>query len=140
MKAFGCVFLFVLTLPVSLFGQTADGTIRGAVADSSGAMVPGVSITARNLDTGLAVTVKTTDAGLYTVSNLPPGTYSVTAQGAAGFKKFEQTGVTVQTSSTTDLNITLQLGEVTQTVTVRWPTPSNSKPAPQMWVPRSRPL
>ena len=118
MRAFARAFFFVLALPVCVFSQTADGSIRGAVMDPSGAAVPGISVTARNLDTGLTVIVKTTDAGLYTVSNLPPGRYSVTAQGGAGLKKFEQTGVTVQTSSTTDLNITLQLGAVSETVTV----------------------
>lgn len=118
MRAFTCAFLFVLALPVCLFSQTADGSIRGAVTDPSGAAVPGISITARNLDTGLTVIVKTTDAGLYTVSNLPPGRYSVTAQGGSGFKKYEQTGVTVQTATTANLDITLQLGAVSETVTV----------------------
>jgi hypothetical protein len=118
MKAILCALLFVLTLPVCLFSQTADGSIRGAVTDPSGAAVPGISITARNLDTGLTVTVKTTDAGLYTVSNLPPGRYSVTAQGGVGLKMYEQTGVTVQTATTTDLNIILQLGAVNETITV----------------------
>jgi len=117
MRPLVCALLFLLTLPVCLLGQTADGTIRGGVTDPSGAAVPGVSVAARNLGTGLVVTVKATGAGLYTVSNLPPGPYSVTAE-APGFKQFEQNGVTVQTSSTTDLNITLQLGEVTQTITV----------------------
>jgi hypothetical protein len=118
MKALLCTLLFVVAFPLFVRGQTADGTIRGSVTDPSGAAVPGMSITARNVATGLAVTVKTTDAGLYNISNLPPGTYSVTAEGGSGFKKFEQNGVTVQTSTTTDLNITLQLGEVSQTVTV----------------------
>jgi len=118
MKALVSTVLFVLALPMCLLGQTADGTIRGAVMDPSGAALPGVSVAARNLDTGLTVTVKATDAGLYTISNLPPGTYAVTVEGAKGFKKFEQTGVTVQTSSTTDLNLTLQLGTVNETVTV----------------------
>ena len=118
MKALVSTVLFVLAAPLFLLGQTADGTIRGSVMDPSGAPVPGISVAAHNLDTGLTVTVKTTDAGLYTISNLPPGKYSVTTEGAAGFKKFEQTGVTVQTSSTTDLNLTVQLGEVNETVTV----------------------
>lgn len=118
MKALVRSLLVVLALPMCLLGQTADGTIRGAVTDPSGAALPGVSVAARNLNTGLTVTVKATDAGLYTISNLPPGAYAVTVQGASGFKKFSQTGVTVQTSSTTDLNIILQLGTVNETVTV----------------------
>jgi hypothetical protein len=118
MKALVRTLLLVLALPVCLLGQTNDGTIRGSVADPSGAALPGINVSARNMQTGLTVTVKTTDAGLYTISNLPPGTYSVTAEGGSGFKRFEQNGVTVQTASTTDLNITVQMGAVTETVTV----------------------
>jgi hypothetical protein len=118
MKVWLCTAFLVLSLPVCLLAQTADGTIRGVVSDPSGAAIPGASITVLNLNTGLTVTVKTSDAGLYTVSNLPPGSYSVSVQGVSGLRNFEQKGVTVQTSSTTDLNITLQLGEVNQTVTV----------------------
>jgi len=138
MKALVCTVLFVLAAPLCLLGQTADGTIRGSVMDPSGAPLPGISVAAHNLDTGLTVTVKTTDAGLYTISNLPPGKYSVTAEGAAGFKKFEQTGGTVQTSSTTDLNLTVQLGQVNETVTVV-ATPNNSSPPPPMSAPRCKP-
>src|ERR1017187_1315689 len=118
MKAWVCTLLCLLAVPVCLLGQTADGTIRGSVSDPSGAALPGISVAAHNMGTGLTVTVKTTDAGLYTISNLPPGTYAVTVEGGSGFKRFEQTGVTVQTSSTTDLNIVVQLGQVSQTVTI----------------------
>jgi hypothetical protein len=53
-----------------------------------------------------------------TRSPIPPGSYAVAADAGAGFKKFEQTGVTVQTATTTNLNITVQLGDVSQTITV----------------------
>lgn len=102
----------------SVLAQTNSGAIRGSVLDPSGASVAGATVTARKLDTGLTVTAKATDAGIYSIPNLPPGTYSVTVDGGANFKKFEQTGVTVQTSSTTSLDINLQLGSVSETVNV----------------------
>lgn len=118
MRNFGYGLLFILVSAACLFGQTTNGAIEGAITDQSGAAVSGATVTARNLDTGLTVAVKATDAGLYSVPNLPPGTYSIEAEGGAGFKKFEQTGVTVQTATTTNLNVAMQLGTVSETVTV----------------------
>jgi len=111
------LFLIVAFAPC-LLSQTTNGSIEGTVSDQSGAAVAGATVTVRNLDTGLTVTVNATDAGLYSAPNLPPGSYSITAEGGTGFKKFEQTGVTVQTATTTNLNISLQLGLVSETVTV----------------------
>ena len=62
--------------------------------------------------------MKSTDAGLYSIPNLPPGSYSISAEGGSGLKKFEQTGVSVQTATTTNLNVVMQLGAVSETVTV----------------------
>jgi len=118
MRTIGGVMLFFVILVPCALGQTTNGSIEGTVGDPSGAVVPEVPITALNLDTGLTVTVKSTDAGLYSIPNLPPGNYSITAAGVSGLKTFKQTGVSVQTATTTNLNITMQLGEVSQTVTV----------------------
>ncbi len=100
-----------------LASQTTNGSIEGMVTDPTGAAVPGATVTARNVDTGLSVSVKATDAGLYSIANLPPGTYSVVAD-SSGFKKYEQTGVTVSTATATHLDIKLTLGSVSETVTV----------------------
>jgi len=118
MKRLSFALLLLIFFAPLLLSQTTNGSIAGTVSDPSGALVPGATVTARNLDTGLTVTVKTTDAGLYSIPNLPPGNYSIVVDGGSGLKKYEQTGVTVQTATATNLNITLALGSVAETVTV----------------------
>jgi hypothetical protein len=110
-------FLACILLTMSVHGQTTNGSIQGTVMDPGGAAVSGATVTSRNLDTGLSNSTVTTDAGLYSLPNLPPGRYSVKVE-ATGLKKYEQEGVTVQTGSTVSLDIQLQLGSITETVTV----------------------
>jgi len=69
------------------------------------------------LDTGLAISTVSTDAGLYSVPNLPPGRYSVSVE-ASSLKKYTQEGVTVPTGTTVSLDIQMQLGGVTENITV----------------------
>jgi len=108
---------FLLASTVSLHAQTTNGSIQGTVTDPSGAAVGGASVTGRNLDTGLTITTVTTDAGLYSLANLPPGRYSVTVQGS-GLKKYSREGVTVQTDATVALDVQMQVGAVSDNVTV----------------------
>src|SRR6202158_497955 len=113
---YGLAFI-LLAWTLSLRAQTTNGSIQGTVTDPSGAAVGGASVTGRNLDTGLTITTVTTDAGLYSLANLPPGRYSVTIQGP-GLKKYSQEGVTVQTDATVALDVQMQLGAVSENVTV----------------------
>jgi len=108
---------FLLVCAVSLRAQTTNGGIRGTVMDQSGAAVAGVSVTGRNMDTGLKFDTVTSDSGLYSLPNLPPGRYSVTVEGAS-FKKYSREGVTVTTGTNVDLDIQMQLGGVTENITV----------------------
>src|SRR2546428_43057 len=110
-------FLVCMLLTVSVYGQTTNGSIQGTVTDSSGATLTRATVTARNLDTGLTNSTVTTDAGLYSLPNLPPGRYSVKVE-ATGLKKYEREGVTVLTGSTVSLVIEMQIGSVTETITV----------------------
>src|SRR5713101_4637169 len=110
-------FLICMLLTVSVYGQTTNGSIQGTVTDSSGATLSRATVTARNLDTRLTNSTVTTDAGLYSLPNLPPGRYSVKVE-ATGLKKYEREGVTVLTGSTVSLDIEMQLGSITETVTV----------------------
>lgn len=111
-----CVLVCVLFASCT-WGQSNTGNIQGTVSDSSGAAVVKASVTVRNLDTGITASTVTSDAGLYSVPGLPPGRYAVTAE-AASFKKYERDGVTVSTDTTTTLDIQMQLGAVTEQVTV----------------------
>jgi hypothetical protein len=108
---------FLLASTVSLRAQTTNGSIQGTVTDPSGAAVSGASVTGRNLDTGLTITTMSTDAGLYSLANLPPGRYTVTIEGP-NLKKYSREGVTVQTSATVALDVEMQLGAVSDNVTV----------------------
>ena len=118
MKRLVCTFaLFLLASTLCLRAQTTNGSIEGTVSDPSGAAVGGASVTGRNLDTGLTITTVTTDAGLYSLANLPPGRYTVTIEGSS-LKKYSREGVTVQTGATVALDIQMQLGVVSENVTV----------------------
>jgi carboxypeptidase family protein len=108
---------FLLASAACLRAQTTNGSIQGSVTDSSGASLAGASVTVRNVDTGLSISTVTTDAGLYSVPNLPPGRYSVSVE-APSLKKYVQEGVTVPTGTTVSLDIQMQLGSVTENVTV----------------------
>ena len=104
-------------IPAPLWGQTNSGSIQGTVTDPSGAPLAGANVTVRNLDTGLAISTVSTDAGLYSVPNLPPGPYSVSVE-APSLKKYTQEGVTVPTGTAVSLDIQMQLGGVTENITV----------------------
>ncbi|MGA8230141.1 MAG: TonB-dependent receptor [Candidatus Acidiferrales bacterium] len=111
------IVLFLSATSFSLYAQDNSGTLQGTVTDSSGAAVAGADVTGKNLDTGLTQKTVTTDAGLYSLPNLPVGNYSVTIE-KQGMKKYTREGVTVQTSSTASLNVQMDLGGISQSVTV----------------------
>jgi len=113
-----CTLAFILLASaLSLNAQTTNGSIQGTVTDPSGAAIGRAIVTGRNLDTGLTITTVTTDAGLYVLANLPPGRYSVTVEGPS-LKKYAREGVTVHTDATVALDVQMELGAVTENVTV----------------------
>jgi hypothetical protein len=118
MKKFIAVLAFILLAStVSLNAQTTNGSIQGTVTDPNGGAIPGVSVSARNMDTGLTQKTTTTQAGIYSLPNLPPGRYTVTVE-APSLKKYSQEGVTVATGTAVSLDIPMQLGAVSDTITV----------------------
>src|SRR6266481_2471652 len=112
------VFALTFFAGTSTFAQTFRGTILGSVTDSSGAAVPGATVTIKNVDTGLVRTVSTSDDGSYAAPELPIGTYSVSVE-KAGFKLGVVTGIKVEVSSERRADVALQLGQSAQTVEVR---------------------
>lgn len=109
--------LLLLGTSHGLLGQAVNGTLLGTVTDTSGAVVTKAKVTATLISTG-AIHVSTTNAsGNYTFPDMQPGDYSIAAE-ASGFKKTEQANVNLLTNTTTRVDLTLQPGEVTQTVTV----------------------
>jgi hypothetical protein len=98
-------------------GQTVNGRINGTVSDSSGAVVPSATVTITNTATNATRTAVTDDGGFYTVTSLPVGTYTVTVE-RNGFKKANQTGNVLAADQRLTVNITLEAGNVTETVEV----------------------
>jgi hypothetical protein len=99
-------------------GDDVYGRIRGTVTDPSGAVIPGVPVTATNVATGVARTVTTGTDGLYEFVNLlAPAVYNVTVE-HAGFKRFQATGLHLALNQIYVLNVQLELGTATQQVTV----------------------
>src|SRR5579863_5952794 len=116
-----CRFVFVLCLVVCLakpaFSQNrSTGEIRGVVTDTSGAVLPGVTVTVLNTNTGVATTFVTNGDGLYDSVSTPAGTYQITFE-KAGFKKQVVGPITVQVNTITE-SATLQVGAVTEEVKV----------------------
>ena len=101
-----------------LFAQTNRGGITGTVLDPSGAVVPGVAITIKNTGTNQISRTKTSSAGSFTVLNLDPVVYSVTAE-VQGFKKATVDNVKVDTSVIGTIDIKLETGSVNTTVEVQ---------------------
>src|SRR5690349_9067241 len=107
----------VLALPARAGAQT-DGRFTGVVLDSTGAFVPGATVTVKNEKTGEVRTVKANDHGLYVVANLKPSVYSIKAE-FGQFAPVEFTTMTLSAAQEFHLDLTLQPAGLTETVTVQ---------------------
>jgi len=108
--------ILVIFSTIVAFGQSDLGVISGYVKDSSGAVVPQAHVSATN-QTGLERSATSNESGFYTITNLPPGMYSLSVS-AAGFKKFQSTGNKLDPSANLTLDATLTVGAVSETVEV----------------------
>ncbi|MBV8572750.1 MAG: carboxypeptidase regulatory-like domain-containing protein, partial [Acidobacteriaceae bacterium] len=115
------LLFFALTIP-SINAQTTYGSIIGTVTDPSGATVSGTQVTLTDLGTTEKRTETTNSAGLYQFVNLTPGQYSVSVENP-GFKRIVRTPITVETQTTTRIDLALEVGQVSQTVEVTSQTP-----------------
>jgi hypothetical protein len=101
--------LLVLALSISGFAQTTNATLGGTVSDSSGALIPGVAVTATNTQTGIVSTALSNETGAYNFPSLQTGTYKMTAE-LPGFQTQTYNVVTLGVSQQVRLNFTLQVG------------------------------
>jgi hypothetical protein len=97
--------------------QVLYGSIVGTLTDETGAVVPKATVTVTNTSTGLSRDVNTDDAGYYSIPNLPEGTYDLSVS-ATGFRPYTQKGINVPISAVTRINAIIQIGAVTEQVTV----------------------
>jgi len=108
--------LFCLFAPAGAFAQGALGTITGTVTDTTGAVIPDAAITITQVDTGVARNISSSSAGYYRIS-VPPATYRIETT-KEGFKAAVVDNVIVPVAQVVTQNVTLEVGQLRQTVTV----------------------
>lgn len=101
-----------------LLAQTTTGLIVGVVRDSSGAVIPGVSVSAMGIGTAVSRNNVSDERGLYTLRLLDPGQYRVTAE-LPGFKKYSREPITVYVNQESRVDVTLEVGPVAESVEVK---------------------
>jgi Carboxypeptidase regulatory-like domain/TonB dependent receptor len=115
--------LLLLLVPLVSNAQIGgQGTIQGTVLDPSKAALPGATVTAVNVATGIETTRQTTDAGVYSLTPLQPASYRVTVS-LDGFQTFVREGIIVDGLAVVGLNVTMQVGALTQEVVVTTAAP-----------------
>src|SRR5437867_4311085 len=109
----------ILSLAASggMVAQSPKGTITGTIIDPHGGYVPGAQVTALHVATNQRFTGFSSSDGVYAIPSLPVGGFEVTAA-APGFSSYRQTGIVLEVGQRLRLDITLKIGEVTNTVTV----------------------
>ena len=106
-----CVFTLIT------FAQGDRGNITGTISDPAGAVIANAAIEARHVETGTVYQTQSTTTGNYTISQLPVGTYEITAT-VPGFKKYIRGGLTVQVAATLRIDLPLEVGSASESVTV----------------------
>ena len=118
MKVGRLLALCVLALwSVTAYSQIITGTIQGTITDKTGAILPGVSVTVRNVDTNLSRNTLTNETGNYVVPLLPVGRYEVTAE-YQGFTTQVKSGIDLQVEQKANINFLLEVGQMSERILV----------------------
>lgn len=125
-----CFAFLICCSTTILRAQTGTATLSGTVMDPSGRVVPGVGISATNVDTNVATNTKTNEDGIYVFPALTPGRYRIIVT-KQGFKQIALTDVTLSTQASVSRNFDLEVGAVSETVTISGDTErmANDNPA-----------
>jgi hypothetical protein len=118
--AISLIVLFTASLS---HAQSDRGEIAGNVLDKSGAGIGSATVTATGVDTGLVYKTTSSDAGAYSIPNMALGKYNLTVS-SPGFKSVNETGIVVQVNTTSAVNVTMEPGEVTESITVLGDAPT----------------
>src|SRR5437867_174968 len=110
-----CLSVFLISVPV--FSQANMGRILGSITDSSGAVIGGARVTVTDVERGTSRVLTTDEAGAYNAPSLLPGTYLIRAE-LTGFKSIERPNVVLEVGRELKIDITLEPGAVSETVTV----------------------
>src|SRR5881396_2186383 len=117
-EKFATAIVVLIALPTCLvFAQTSTATILGVVKDTSGALVPGVSITVKHTETGLTRTATSSESGDYNVPLLPVGAYELTTV-MPGFRQQVRSGINLAVGQQAVINLTLEVGAIAEQVIV----------------------
>jgi hypothetical protein len=111
------VFALMLLLPAVAIAQAVKGTLLGTVTDTTGAGVPGATVTVTEVQTGISRSATTNASGNYVFSNLKDGVYRVEAE-LSGFRKTVHENVKVDVNTTVRVDLALQVGTLAEAVTV----------------------
>lgn len=111
-----CFVLFI-TSAALCFGQAGRGGISGLVTDRTGGLIPGATIEATHTSTGVALETRSTSAGLYSFTNLVPGTYRVRAS-QPGFQTVVRESIPVEVDNIIEVNLEMPTGDLQQSITV----------------------
>jgi hypothetical protein len=136
-----CVAMLAGTLAAQIGGT---GTIKGSVADPSGALIPGATVSATHIATGIETKRESTAAGLFVIAPLPAGVYKLSVS-AQGFRTTVQDQVVVDALTTVELSLKLEVGATAESVTVtaaqaelNTPTREWARPCATICTPRCR--
>ncbi len=107
----------MLVLATSLSAQTSNAIVSGRVSDPSGAVIPGATVSIQNKNTNVVQSTISNSDGLYSLTGLIPGTYSLAAN-VNGFKRFEYPNILLQVGDHIALDVLMQIGSSAESVTV----------------------
>ncbi len=113
----GRIIVLLAILVATVSGQTYRGQLTGVVTDATGGIVPEAEVVLTNLSTGVSQRVATNERGIYLVANIEPGQYRISVS-FTGFKTFLQEPITIPVGGSVTLNVTLEVGEMAERVTV----------------------
>ncbi len=118
----GLVMALVVGLLPPASAQEVSAGITGVVSDPSGAAIVGATVTAKDADRGFEYTTETNASGVYVFPRIPGGTYELSVE-AQGFRKYVQTGLTLEVNQRARVDVSLQIGAVTETIEVTGEAP-----------------
>src|SRR3954447_1812965 len=101
--------ILLAALCVSCAIAQTQSRLDGIVTDPTGAVIAGAAVVARNVATGVIYTAKSNESGIYTMPFLPPAEYDLTCE-LAGFKKVSRKGVSLETGSSQNINLQMEVG------------------------------
>ena len=123
--------ILILSTAIIAFGQSSNATMSGSIVDQKGAVIPGATVTVKNVDTGFTRTMVTESDGKFRFPEIPIGAYEITVE-AKGFAKLVRTGVGLLVNQVAVLDLDLRPGGLEEVVTVTEDAPLLNSTTPEV--------